>query len=208
MKVLRIAMLTGMTAVFVAAIWVLTQPESEERDEVANPLPSVKLVPDDEIRGICVIASTDNESSIRGMMRFRQKGLAVEVTGVIQGLAPGLYRFAVTEFGDVRNAGAGSMGEEFYRPNWTMPADGTALADALTFEADASGTARFQRLNPAISLYGAESIIGRACTLYDLSEAASAGSVAVGVIGRENQNWSPMSTNPVTAHEADPLDNC
>lgn len=207
MKLLRIAMMAGGTALVVAAIWVITQPEAADRQE-AVALPGVREVRDDPIHGICIVTASDGASSVRGVMHFHSKGTGVEVSGSIEGLSPGKYCFIVAEYGDLRNIEAGSAGDAFYRSDWPMPSDGTAVADAMVIESDQFGVAQFEQLNPALTIYGPESIIGRSCLLYKISAAASGTHIAAGVIGRANYKWSSAASTPVTAHDVMPLDNC
>ncbi|MBA3315081.1 MAG: superoxide dismutase family protein [Planctomycetota bacterium] len=161
MKSIRLATMAAGVASLVAAIWYITLPQQEPADVASSPLPGIMTIPAEEIAGVCVLASDDGLHAVRGTVHFRPKGGEVEVTGRIEGLTPGHYRFLVAEFGDLRSVNRGSIGEAFFRMDWPLPSEGGSIADRMSFEVGESGVAILDHLNPAFTMYGPESIIGR-----------------------------------------------
>lgn len=197
----------GVSAI-VAATWYITSPFqlSDVADVPARPM--ALQVPADTTGGVCVLVSDEGIHHVRGTVHFRMQGAQVGVTGRIEGLEPGHYRFCVTEYGDLRSNDGSSFGEDYFRMDWPMPADGTSLADLMTFDVGSSGIAILDQLNPALALYGPESIIGRAFVIYKVTASSSDRHVAAGVIGRRNHGWITLPSSPVTSHGVGGVDNC
>ena len=217
MKVFRWAMTGGSVLCVAAAVWLITLPQDEQAmHSLSAPaaLPSEGIsdslleVTDDEITGICVLAAADGLKSVHGTVHFRPSGSDVQVTGRIEGLVPGRYRFLIAEYGDLRGPVRGSVGEPFFRLDFQMPAEGPSLSERMSFEVGESGVATLDHVTPALTMYGPESIIGRAFVLYEASTSPSGDQVATGVIGRRNQAWSVMPASPMTGHGVGGMDNC
>jgi len=210
MKVFRWAMTGGAVLSVAASVWLITMPQEEPPTGAASApaVPPVLMVPSDDITGICVLAAAEGLKEVRGTLQFRPKGADVQVTGRIEGLSPGRYRFLVAEYGDLRGPIQGSLGEPFFRLDFQMPAEGPSLSERMSFEVGDSGVAILDHVTPALTMYGPESIIGRAFVLYEASTSPSGDQIAAGVIGRRNPKWSVLPASPVTAHGLSGMDNC
>lgn len=209
----NLAAMAGGTAAVAAAVWLVTAPERQPPAAVAMKAErSQLLTPEsDEVMGVCVLRSAGG-NAVHGTLLFRSRGTQVEISGKVEGLRPGKYRFEVSEYGDARGAATGSPGGTFYpKDGPTRPAaDELPLGDLLHFDVDAMGTMRVSRAHSALTLFGPDTLIGRGFALYEAAGAASSGSqVAFGVIGRANPDWrEPAFVAPLTGRSDGTPDRC
>ncbi|XP_035677706.1 superoxide dismutase [Cu-Zn]-like isoform X2 [Branchiostoma floridae] len=138
--------------------------------------------------------------SVIGTIFFEQQspGGPVRVTGEVQGLTEGPHGFHVHEFGDYTN-GCTSMGAH-YNPigtNHGGPNDAVRhVGDLGNIVANVAGVAQVDITDNQLSLYGADSIIGRGVVVHadeddlgkgghELSDTTgnSGGRLACGIIG-------------------------
>lgn len=217
MKGFRVATTLATAAMVAATIWLITTPGETPRKGLSSnvasdsaTLPAVTFPDKDDSAAVCVLMSADG-SSVKGTLVFRPSGSAVEISGTVEGLPPGRYQFEVTEFGDPRGIAAGSFGGICLPQDAlaSLPPDCVSVDDLMCFEVDASGTTRFQQINPLLKFYNAETLIGRAFVLYDRTASGSeGGQVAYGVIGRANPNWVPPDGPALTRQGETPADRC
>ncbi len=199
-----------------AAVWTITAPndpeseESESQSLTSGALATFREIPEDRSAAVCVLTPAGTRP-VTGTLMFRPSGAAVEVTGTIEGLPPGRYQFQITEFGDPRGAAGGSLGDFFASPDamGRVTQDGHDLDALMSFEVDASGSVTLKQVNPLMSYYGAETVIGRAFVLYSRAISRSdAEQVAFGVIGRANPDWEPSDGPSLTSHNDASKDSC
>jgi superoxide dismutase, Cu-Zn family len=146
-----------------------------------------------EREAVAVLHPTEN-NSVNGTVEFRPSPQGVEIEARIQGLSPGRkHGFHIHEFGDCTDPEAESAGDH-YNPT-DQPHGGPAdrrrhVGDLGNIEADENGHARYSAVDPALSLDGPHSIIGRSVVVHaeadDLTSQPSgdAGTrLACGVIG-------------------------
>ncbi|HLP08293.1 MAG TPA: superoxide dismutase family protein [Opitutaceae bacterium] len=141
---------------------------------------------------IAVLQPTQG-SEVRGTVRFTQVDGGVRIVADVSGLTPGLHGFHVHEFGDASSADGSAAGGHFNPAHAAHGGPAAAERHAGDFgnlEADTSGHARLDRVDPALSLDGPHSIIGRGLIVHaapdDLKTqpTGNAGArVACGVIG-------------------------
>ena len=157
----------------------------------------VKTVEMQPARAVVELKPTEG-SSVVGTVTFTAENDGLRVVAVIEGLTPGLHGFHVHEHGDCSAPDASSAGGHF-NPHGT-PHGGPEAApgerhagDLGNLEADANGTARYERLAPLLSLAGADSILGKAVIVHakadDLSTQPTGDSgprLACGVIQQAN----------------------
>lgn len=209
MKMFRWAITSGVVLAVAAAVWLITLPNDEQSHGASSgPPPGLMAAPQDEIGGICMLAAADGLKSVHGTVHFQPTGADVKVTGRIEGLPPGRYRFLIAEYGDLRDPHEGSAGEPFFRLDFQLPEEGPSVSERMSFEVGESGVAILDVVTPALTMYGPESIIGRAFVLYEASTSLSDHEIAAGVIGRKNIHWLSMPSSPVTAHGIRGADNC
>jgi Cu-Zn family superoxide dismutase len=143
-------------------------------------------------KAICVLTPTKG-SSVAGMVTFTRKGDAIEITGEITGLTPGLHGFHVHEFGDLNSADGLATGGHF-DPDKKMHGGPHAkerhVGDLGNVEADKNGKVKLHMTDKVIQLQGPHSIIGRGLIVHakadDLKSQPTGdagGRVAQGVIG-------------------------
>lgn len=129
----------------------------------------------------------------QGNVTFTQEGSGVRVIAQITGLKPGQHGFHIHEYGDCSSPDANSAGGHFNPKNashGTPTGEKRHAGDLGNIEADQSGTARLELVDPVLSLDGSESILGRAVIVHadadDFKTQPTGGSgarLACGVIG-------------------------
>lgn len=143
-------------------------------------------------RAVAVLLATE-ESGVRGVVRFTQKGDSVEITGRIRGLEPGKHGFHIHQYGDLTDRRTGKSAGGHYNPTGQphgRPEDQERhVGDLGNIEADERGRARISMRDSVLQLNGPHSIIGRSVVVHaDPDEftqpSGDAGKrLAVGVIG-------------------------
>lgn len=144
-------------------------------------------------RAVCILTSLGN-SSVKGVIRFTQKGDKVEISGEVTGLKPGMHGFHIHEFGDLTDLDMGKSAGGHFNPTGMKhggPNDAERHAGDLgNLEAKDDGKATVSMMDTVIQLNGPASIIGRGIIVHadpdDLKTQPTGnagGRVAAGVIG-------------------------
>jgi Cu-Zn family superoxide dismutase len=144
-------------------------------------------------KAICVLTPT-KDSKVSGVVTFSRKGDAIEITGEITGLTPGLHGFHVHEFGDISDTDKGMATGGHFDPDKKMHGSPHAaerhVGDLGNVEADKSGKVKLHMTDKVIQLHGPHSIIGRGLIVHakadDLKSQPTGdagGRVAQGVVG-------------------------
>jgi Cu-Zn family superoxide dismutase len=143
-------------------------------------------------KAICVLTPTKN-SKVSGVVTFTLKNDAIEITGEINGLTPGLHGFHVHEFGDMNSPDGTATGGHFNpeKEKHGGPHDADRhVGDLGNIEADGGGKVTLQITDKLIQLYGKHSIIGRGLIVHAKADdlktqptGDAGGRVAQGVIG-------------------------
>lgn len=155
---------------------------------------TVEMLP---VRAAAELKPTEGSTAV-GTVTFTAENGGVRVVAVVEGLTTGLHGFHVHEVGDCSAPDASSAGGHF-NPHGTphggpdAPPGERHAGDLGNLEADANGTARYERLAPLLSLAGADSILGKAVIVHakadDLSTQPTGDSgprLACGVIQQAN----------------------
>jgi Cu-Zn family superoxide dismutase len=132
-------------------------------------------------------------SQVHGWVTFTRMDGYVEIKGEVAGLTPGQHAFHIHEFGDCSSPDALSTGGHF-NPHHKMhggpDSENRHAGDFGNITADASGRATIELKDKALSMSGADSIIGRAVIIHAMPDdlktqptGNAGGRVACGVIG-------------------------
>ena len=160
------------------------------------PAENTAAAPPDATPAITAVAdlSPTAGKTVRGTVAFTQEAGGVHIIAELSGLAPGEHGFHIHETGDCSAPDAASAGDHFNPSASTHGApDAPArhLGDLGNITADASGNARYDRVDPRISLEGEQSVIGRSIVVHagadDMTSqpaGASGARAACGVINR------------------------
>jgi len=136
------------------------------QDHQQMSMPPVSSVP--ARKAICVIYPTQG-NSVSGTVTFTGVPEGVRVVADLSGLTPGKHGFHIHEFGDCSSPDGLSTGGHF-NPSGSMhgaPADQVRHAgDMGNIEADASGKAHLDYIDPHMSFNGPNSILGRAVIVH------------------------------------------
>ena len=142
-------------------------------------------------RAIAVMQPTRG-NQVRGIVTFTRVAGGVRVEADITGLAPGKHGFHVHQWGDVSGSDGKSAGGHF-NPHGTEHAlpegEPRHVGDLGNLEGDASGAARYERVDSQLAFSGTNSIVGRGLIIHALEDdggqpTGNAGArVAMGVIG-------------------------
>ena len=153
---------------------------------------SMKMDALPSIKAICVLYPTVG-NTVSGIIIFTQteKGVKIEVN--VQGLSKGKHGFHIHEFGDCSAPDGTSAGGHFNPEGKThgAPMDMSHhMGDMGNIEADDSGKAHLEYVDPMMSLTGEKSIMGRSVILHknedDMKTQPSGNAgprIACGVIG-------------------------
>lgn len=109
------------------------------------------------------------DSTVRGTIYFTRVSDGVRVDGEVTGLTPGPHGFHIHEKGDCSAPDAMSAGGH-YNPTDMPHGDPAAalrhIGDLGNIEANASGVAKFSRIDKVVRLEGPNSIIGHAVIVH------------------------------------------
>lgn len=144
------------------------------------------------IKAICILHPTAG-NKVTGMVTFKATPEGTIVIAEVKGLSKGKHGFHIHEYGDCSAADATSAGGH-YNPEGHAhgaPKDMKRHAgDMGNLDADSSGYAHLEYLDPSISLSGENSIIGRSIIVHQNEDdlktqpTGNAGArIACGVIG-------------------------
>lgn len=143
-------------------------------------------------KAICVLYATQG-NSVSGTVTFTKVTGGMKVVADVSGLTPGKHGFHIHEFGDCSSPDGTSAGGHF-NPSGSphgAPMDMSRHAgDMGNIEADASGKAHMEYLDPHMSFNGPSSILGRSVIVHakedDMKTQPSGNAgprIACGVIG-------------------------
>lgn len=132
-------------------------------------------------------------SNVKGTLTFRTVGAGVEISGTVEGLAPGDHGFHVHEHGDCSAPDAASAGGHFNpldQPHGAPDADAHHAGDVGNLTAAADGKATKTFVMKGVTLAGdATSIVGKAFIVHEKADdlktqptGDAGGRVACGVI--------------------------
>lgn len=151
------------------------------------------------------------ESGVGGVVTFVAEGDGVRVSGRIEGLTPGRHGFHVHEYGDLTDLEKGESAGSHFSPRESphgMPEHPQRhVGDLGNVEADESGVATFDRVDPVLRLEGALSILGRAIVVHERVDDGSqptgnaGGRVAFAVIGVANPSTRAPAGEPPQEEE-------
>jgi superoxide dismutase, Cu-Zn family len=143
-------------------------------------------------KAVCVVYPTQG-NTVSGFVIFTQTSSGIKVVADIQGLAPGKHGFHIHECGDCSSADGTSAGGHFNPEGKThgLPMDMKRHeGDMGNIEADSTGKAHLEYIDPSLSFEGSHSIIGRSIIIHKNQDdmktqpTGNAGArVACGVIG-------------------------
>ncbi len=147
----------------------------------------------DATRAVCVFIPTKSGAGVSGHVTFTKVDKGTRVQAEITGLAPGKHGFHIHEFGDASSPDGKAAGGHFNPkgathgdPSKTAPRH---LGDLGNIEADASGKATYDMVDPDLPLSGPMSILGHGVVIHEKADdfgqpvGNAGGRVAVGVIG-------------------------
>jgi len=152
-----------------------------------------KMKMDGATRAVCVLIPTKSGAGVAGTVTFTKVEKGTRIQAEITGLAPGKHGFHVHEFGDASSPDGKAAGGHFNPkgmihgdPSKTAPRH---LGDLGNIEADASGKATYDKVDPDLPLSGPMAIIGHGVVIHEKADdfgqpvGNAGGRVAVGVIG-------------------------
>lgn len=132
-------------------------------------------------------------NSVSGTVTFTKVEGGVKVVADVTGLTPGQHGFHIHEFGDCSAPDATSAGGHFNPGHMQHGAPDAAshhAGDLGNLEADASGKAHYELVDPTLSLNGPESIVGHGVIVHEKADdmktqptGNAGGRVACGAIG-------------------------
>src|SRR5258708_3507135 len=108
------------------------------------------------------VLSPTKGNSVSGTVTFTKVDGGVKIVADVAGLTPGQHGFHIHEFGDCSAPDATSAGGHFNPHHMQHGGPEAAVRHAGDFgnlEADASGKAHYEHVDPVVSFDGADSII-------------------------------------------------
>jgi len=144
-------------------------------------------------RAVAVLQPTKStDSKVNGTVTFTKTDKGVRIQADINGLTPGKHGFHIHEFGDASSPDGMSAGGHF-NPHGMEHGSPTAekrhVGDLGNLEADSSGHATLDMVDPALGFSGATSILGRGVVVHEKADdfgqpvGNAGGRLAVGTIG-------------------------
>lgn len=153
--------------------------------------PAMKL--SETTKALCVLIPTKSGTGVAGTVTFTKVEKGTRIQAEVTGLTPGKHGFHVHEFGDASSPDGKAAGGHFNPkgmahgdPSKTAPRH---LGDLGNIEADASGKATYDLIDPDLPMYGPMSIIGHGVVIHEKADdfgqpvGNAGGRLAVGVIG-------------------------
>ena len=171
---IRSFLLLASFALFATACSDADAPGTTAPDTLATPLPAetpAAVDGDLTTREAVAVLNPTEGNDVRGQVTFTATGGGVRVVAEIEGLGAGTHGFHVHEFGDCSAPDASSAGGHFNPQNAPhgapdAPAAERHAGDLGNIEADADGTARYDRTDAVLSLSGPNSVIGKAVVVH------------------------------------------
>lgn len=141
---------------------------------------------------VAVLRPTEGQKVI-GVVRFKQQGKSILVSGIIHGLTPGKHGFHIHQYGDLTGwrdgNSAGGHFDPTGKPHGSPEAKERHVGDLGNVEANEEGIAKFEMRDDMIQLTGPHSILGRSVVVHEQADrftqpsGDAGGRVAFGVIG-------------------------
>lgn len=147
----------------------------------------------DLVEAVAVLTPTRG-SSVHGVIRFRQRGETLQISGEVAGLTPGPHGFHIHEWGDT-TAPDGTSAGDHYNPEGHAHAGLDSrerhAGDLGNILADAEGRARVELSVDMLTIAGARNpVLGRSVVVHEKADdlatqpsGAAGPRIAVGVIG-------------------------
>jgi Cu-Zn family superoxide dismutase len=120
-------------------------------------------------RAIAIITSTKG-NSVHGIVTFEEIDKGVRIIANLAELTPGKHGFHIHEFGDISSNDGSSAGGHFNptgMPHSMPMSEKRHAGDMGNIEADASGNAHLDYIDPMMKLNGKHSIIGHAIIVHE-----------------------------------------
>jgi superoxide dismutase, Cu-Zn family len=142
-------------------------------------------------RAVAVLLPTKG-SKVEGTVTFTKAEKGIRVQAEVSGLTPGKHGFHIHEFGDSSSPdgmAAGGHLKPHKMEHGAPTAEKRHVGDLGNLEADSSGHATLDLVDPALSFGGSTSILGRGVVVHDKPDdfgqptGNAGGRGAVGVIG-------------------------
>ena len=135
------------------------------------PAETPAAAPPDATPALTAVAdlSPTEGNTVRGTVTFTQEGGGVRIVAELAGLTPGDHGFHIHETGDCSARDAASAGDHFNpagAPHGPPDAQARHVGDLGNITADASGNARYDRVDARLSLEGEQSVVGRAIVVH------------------------------------------
>ena len=123
----------------------------------------------DVTKAVAVLSPTKG-SNASGTVTFTKVSGGVKIVADVTGLTPGKHGFHIHEFGDCSAPDATSAGGHFnpsHKQHGAPDAAAHHAGDFGNLEANASGTAHYERVDKTLSLEGGDSIIGHGVIVHE-----------------------------------------
>jgi superoxide dismutase, Cu-Zn family len=153
--------------------------------------PATKM--EETTKAVVVLIPTKSGAGIAGTITFTKTDKGTQIKAEITGLPEGKHGFHIHEFGDASSPDGKSAGGHFNPkgmvhgdPSKTAPRH---LGDLGNIEADKSGKATYDMVDPDLPLSGPMSIIGHGVVIHEKADdfgqpvGNAGGRLAVGVVG-------------------------
>lgn len=153
--------------------------------------PAMKM--EEPTKAVAVLIPTKSGAGVAGTITFTKTEKGTRIQAEITGLTPGKHGFHVHEFGDASSPDGKAAGGHFNPkkmvhgdPSKTAPRH---LGDLGNIEADKSGKATYDLVDPDLPLTGDHAIIGHGVVIHEKADdfgqpvGNAGGRLAVGVIG-------------------------
>jgi Cu-Zn family superoxide dismutase len=152
--------------------------------------PEMKM---DATKAVAVLIPTKSGAGIAGHVTFTKTDKGTRIQAEVTGLAPGKHGFHVHEFGDASSSDGLAAGGH-YNPKKMVHGDPSKtgprhLGDLGNIEADSSGKATYDLVDPDLPLSGPNAIIGHGLVIHEKADdfgqptGNAGGRLAVAVIG-------------------------
>jgi Cu-Zn family superoxide dismutase len=119
-------------------------------------------------RATAVITSTKG-NTVSGVVTFEEVDKGIHVVANLTGLTPGKHGFHIHEFGDISSVDGSSAGGHFNptaMPHNMPMSDKRHAGDMGNIEADTTGSAHLDYIDPVMKMSGEYSIIGHAVIIH------------------------------------------
>jgi Cu-Zn family superoxide dismutase len=122
------------------------------------------------IKRVLAAITPTKGNSVHGIVTFEEVDKGVRIIANLTGLKPGKHGFHIHEFGDISSDDGSSAGGHFNpagMPHSMPMSEKRHAGDMGNIEADASGNAHLDYVDPVMKLHGHYSIIGHAVIVHE-----------------------------------------